>query len=90
MASVNDVARDLTELLRARESAEARRRFCSPGIASIEPMDLPGGMGVRASGKVAAKARCPARFGASRREAVGIDGRLVTGDRFAEKRHFHD
>lgn len=71
MASIEDVARDFTALLRAGQFEEAGNRFWASDICIFEPKHnagLPTGCG---------------RFGSSRIEEIGIDGPFVTGDQFA-------
>ena len=71
MASIEDVARDFTALLRAGQFEEAGRRFWASDIHIFEPQQQAGVLAARV------------RFGSSRLEDIGIDGPFVTGDQFA-------
>lgn len=71
MASIEDVARDFTALLRAGQFEEAGQRFWASDISIFEPQHH------------AALPVARARFGSSRIEDIGIDGPFVTGDQFA-------
>lgn len=83
MASIEDIARDFTALLRAGEFQTAGERYWSPDVTSIEPADLPGGIRATASGIEAARIKRRAIFGGARIDEIGIDGPFITGDRFA-------
>lgn len=82
MASIEDIARDFTALLRAGEFETAGDRYWAPDVTSIEPTALPGGIRATASGVDAARIKCRARFGGARIDEIGIDGPFVTGDQF--------
>ena len=83
MASIEDIARDFTALLRAGEFATAGDRYWAPDVTSIEPPLLPGGPCVAVSGIQATRIKRRARFGDARIDEIGIDGPFVTGDQFA-------
>ncbi len=78
MASIEDIARDFTAMLRAGQFEAAGNLYWAADVASVEPT----GPGV-VSGIDAARARCNARFGAAKIDEIGIDGPFVTGDQFA-------
>jgi SnoaL-like domain len=83
MASVQDVARDFTSLLRQGQFEAAGARFWADDVRSLEPRDLPGGIPATVFGIDAARGKGNARFGTIRIEDIGIDGPFVTGDQFA-------
>lgn len=78
MASITDVAREFTALLRAGQFGAAGNRYWAADITSIEPERR-----ATVSGIKAALAKCEARFGAAKIDEIGIDGPFVTGDQFA-------
>ena len=82
MQSIQEVARDFTAMLRAGQFEAAGKRFWAPDVASIEPMDVPGGIRTTVSGADAARIKCVARFDTVRIEEIGIDGPFVTGNQF--------
>lgn len=83
MASIEDIARDFTALLRAGEFETAGDRYWSPDVTSIEPAPLPGGPGATVSGIDATRIKRRARFGGARIDEIGIDGPFITGNQFA-------
>ena len=83
MASVDDVARDFTAMLRLGRFEAAGDRFWADDVVSIEPADLPGGIAVCATGVAAAREKRRAWFGANRIDDLSIDGPFVTGEHFA-------
>lgn len=83
MATIHDVARDFTAMLRAGQFEAAGDRFWSPDVISIEPGDLTGGIRPGGRGIEAARVRCAARFGPTRIDEIGIDGPFITGNQFA-------
>lgn len=83
MASIEEVARDFTAMLRAGRFEAAGNRYWAPDVTSIEPAALPGGIHATASGIDAARIKCHARFGSAKIDEIGIDGPFVTGNQFA-------
>ena len=83
MASIHDIARDFTALLRDGAFETAGDRYWSPDVTSIEPAALPGGISTAVSGIEATRIKRSARFGGARIDEIGIDGPFVTGDQFA-------
>jgi len=83
MASITDVARDFTDMLRQGQFVAARERFWAEDIKSIEPHDLPGGIAAVVSGIDAARAKTIRWFGSRRIHDLSIDGPFVTGNQFA-------
>ena len=78
MASIDDIARDFTDMLRAGQFEAAGDRYWSADVTSIEPVGR-----ASVSGIDAARIKCNARFGAVKSDEIGIDGPFVTGDQFA-------
>ena len=78
MASIEDIARDFTALLRAGQFEAAGNHYWAADVISVEPA----GRGA-VSGIDAARIKCKARFGAAKIDEIGIDGPFVTGDQFA-------
>lgn len=78
MASVEDIARDFTAMLRAGQFEAAGNRYWAAAVTSAEPAGR-----ATVSGIDAARTRCNARFGAAKVEEITIDGPFVTGDQFA-------
>ena len=83
MATIENVARDFTAMLRLGQFEAAGERFWADDITSFEPADLPGGIQAFVSGIDAARAKSRAWFAVSRIEDLSIDGPFVTGDQFA-------
>ncbi len=83
MASIEEIARDFTAMLRAGRFEAAGDRYWAPDVTSIEPADLPSGIRATALGIDAARNKCRARFGGARIDEIGIDGPFVTGNQFA-------
>ena len=83
MATIENVARDFTAMLRLGQFEAAGERFWADDITSFEPADLPGGIQAFVSGIDAARAKSHAWFAVSRIEDLSIDGPFVTGDQFA-------
>lgn len=83
MATIDDVARNFTAMLRLGQFEAAGARFWADDISSFEPADLPGGIQAFVSGIHAARAKSHAWLTASRIEDLSIDGPFVTGDQFA-------
>jgi SnoaL-like domain len=83
MASVKDVARDFTTLLRQGQFEVARERFWADDIKSIEPHDLPDGSVAINTGIDAARTNNARGLGAPHLHDLSIDGPFVTGDQFA-------
>jgi hypothetical protein len=83
MASITDIARDFTCMLRQGEFVAARERYWAADVRSIEPHDLPGGIAAEVSGFEAARAKTVRWFVSRRVRDVSIDGPFVTGDQFA-------
>lgn len=82
MASIDDIARDFTAMLRAGQFEAAGNRYWAVDVTSIEPA-LPGAVRATVSGIDAARSKCNARFRAANLDEIGIDGPFVTGDQFA-------
>ncbi len=78
MASIEDIARDFTAMLRAGQFEAAGNRYWALDVTSVEPAARG-----TVSGIDAARIRCNARFGAANIHEIGIDGPFVTGDQFA-------
>lgn len=78
MASIDDIARDFTAMLRAGQFEAAGNRFWAADVTSVEPKGQS-----TVSGIDAARIKCNARFGAAKIDEIGIDGPFVTGDQFA-------
>ncbi len=78
MASIQDIARDFTAMLRAGQFEAAGNLYWAADVISVEPA----GLGA-VSGIDAARIKCNARFGAAMIDEIGIDGPFVTGDQFA-------
>ena len=83
MATIENVARDFTAMLRLGQFEAAGERFWADDITSFEPTDLPRGIPALVSGIDAARAKSRAWFAVSRIEDLSIDGPFVTGDQFA-------
>ena len=83
MASINDVARDFTFMLRQGQYVAARERFWAADVRSIEPHDLPDGIAAEVSGIEAARAKTVRWFGTRHIQDLSIDGPFVTGNQFA-------
>jgi hypothetical protein len=83
MASIDEVARDFTAMLRAGQFEAAGNRFWAADVTSIEPHDLPDGTRAAVSGIAAARLKCKVRYGGARIDEIGIDGPFVTGNQFA-------
>lgn len=83
MASVEEIARDFTAMLRVGRFEAAGECYWAPDVTSIEPAPLPGGIDATASGIDAVRIKCRARFSGARIDEIGIDGPFVTGDQFA-------
>jgi SnoaL-like domain len=83
MASITDVARDFTDMLRQGQFVAARERFWAADVKSIEPHDLPGGIKAEVSGIEAARAKTVHWVGTRRIHDLSIDGPFVTGNQFA-------
>lgn len=78
MASIDDIARDFTAMLRAGQFEAAGNRFWAADVTSVEPAGRS-----TVSGIDAVRIKCNARFGAAKIDEIGIDGPFVTGDQFA-------
>jgi len=83
MASIADVARDFTAMLRQGQFVAARERFWAEDIRIIEPHDLPGGIAADVSGIEAAREKTVRWFGSRCVHDLSIDGPFVTGNQFA-------
>ena len=83
MASISEVARDFTDMLRQGQFVAARERFWAADIRSIDPHDLPGGISAEVSGMDAARAKNAHWFGTRHIHDLSIDGPFVTGNQFA-------
>lgn len=83
MATIDDVARDFTAMLRLGQFEAAGARFWADDITSFEPADLPGGIQAFVGGIDAVRAKSREWFAASRIEDLSIDGPFITGDQFA-------
>lgn len=83
MATIENVARDFTAMLRLGQFEAAGERFWADDITSFEPTDMPRGIPALVSGIDAARAKSRAWFAVSRIEDLSIDGPFVTGDQFA-------
>lgn len=83
MASINDVARDFTFMLRQGQYVAARERFWAADVRSIEPHDLPDGIAAEVSGIEAARAKTVRWLGSRHIHDLCIDGPFVTGNQFA-------
>lgn len=82
MASIEEIARDFTAMLRVGRFEAAGDRYWALDVTSIEPAALSGGISATASGIDAARIKCHARFGGSQIDEIGIDGPFVTGNQF--------
>ncbi len=83
MASITEIARDFTDMLRQGQFVAARERFWAADVRSIDPHDLPGGISAEVSGIDAARAKAAHWFGSRRIHDLSIDGPFVTGNQFA-------
>lgn len=83
MASINDVARDFTFMLRQGQYVAARERFWAADVRSIEPHDLPDGIAAEVTGIEAARAKTARWLGSRHIHDLCIDGPFVTGNQFA-------
>ena len=83
MATVHDVARDFTALLRQGQFEAAGGKYWADDVTSTEPVDLPSGIAAVVSGIEAMHAKSKSWFGVSRIEDICIDGPFVTGNQFA-------
>ena len=83
MASITDVARDFTDMLRQGQFVAARERFWASDVRSIEPHDLPDGIAAEVSGIEAARVKTVRWFGTRQVHDLSIDGPFVTGNQFA-------
>jgi hypothetical protein len=83
MASIVNVARDFTDMLRQGQFVAARERFWAADIKSIEPHDLPDGIKAEVSGIEAARAKTVDWFATRHIHDLSIDGPFVTGNQFA-------
>ncbi len=83
MATIDDVARDFTAMLRLGQFEAAGARFWADDITSFEPADLSGGIQAFVGGIDAVRAKSESWFAASRIEDLSIDGPFITGDQFA-------
>ena len=78
MASIEDIARDFTAMLRAGRFEAAGNLYWAADVISVEPAARGA-----VSGIDAARIKSKARFGAAKIDEIGIDGPFVTGDQFA-------
>lgn len=83
MASIDDVARDFTSMLRLGQFEAAGARYWADAVTSVEPTDLPSGIPAFVFGIEAARDKARLRFGIGCIDDLGIDGPFVTGDQFA-------
>ncbi len=83
MASITDVARDFTDMLRQGQFLAARERFWAADVRCIEPHDLPDGIAAEVWGIDAARAKTVRWFGSRHIHDLSIDGPFVTGNQFA-------
>lgn len=83
MASITDVARGFTAMLRKGQFVAARERFWAADVRSIEPHDLPDGIAAEVSGIEAARAKTVRWFRSRHVHDLSIDGPFVTGNQFA-------
>ncbi len=83
MASIDDIARDFTAMLRAGQFEAAGKRYWADSITSVEPAALSEDIPARVSGVAAVHHKTKARFGAGRIEDLGIDGPFITENQFA-------
>ena len=83
MASITEVARDFTDMLRQGQFVAARERFWALDIRSIDPHDLLGGISAEVSGIDAARAKIAHWLGSRRIHDLSIDGPFVTDNQFA-------
>jgi hypothetical protein len=83
MATINDVARDFTAMLRLGQFEAAGKKYWADNVTSVDPVDLPGGVPAVASGIEATRAKSKSWFDASRIDDLSIDGPFVTGNQFA-------
>jgi hypothetical protein len=83
MASIDDIARDFTNMLRAGQFEAAGKRYWADAITSIEPAALSDDIPARVSGVAAVHHKNKARFGECLIEELGIDGPFITGNQFA-------
>lgn len=81
MASIDDIARDFTAMLRAGQFEAAGNRYWAADVTSVEPV-LPSATRTTVSGIDATRRKCNAHFGAVVIDEIGIDGPFVTGDQF--------
>ena len=78
MASIDDIAREFTDMLRAGPFVAAGNLYWAADVTSVEPA-----VQATVSGIDAVRIKCIARFGATKVDEIGIDGPFVTGDQFA-------
>ena len=78
MASIEDIARDFTDMLRAGQFEAAGNLYWAADVTSVEPAGHD-----TVSGIDATRIKCSARFGCAKIDEIGIDGPFVTGDQFA-------
>ncbi len=79
MASISDIARDFTDLLRAGEFLAAGERYWDHDVASFAPArSEPAAVGI-----AAVRACAEHRAKSHRIEDLSIDGPFVTGNQFA-------
>ncbi|WP_411290304.1 SnoaL-like domain-containing protein [Sphingorhabdus sp.] len=83
MASITDIARDFTSMLRQGQFVAARERYWAADVRSIEPHDLPDGIKAEVLGFDAARAKTVRWFVSRKVRDVTIDGPFVTGNQFA-------
>jgi len=83
MATITDVARDFTAMLRQCQFVAAQERFWATNVRSIEPHDLPDGIAAELLGIEAVRAKTARWFGSRHVHDVSIDGPFVTGNQFA-------
>ena len=78
MASIEDIARDFTAMLRAGQFEAAGNLYWAADVTSLEPAGRASVFGIDA-----ARIKSKARFGAAKIDEIAIDGPFVTGDQFA-------
>jgi hypothetical protein len=80
MSEIRSIATAFTDLLKAGQHSEAGKRFWSPGVVSIEPMEGPM---ARCEGAEAVQAKGAWWVSAYEWHGGDVEGPFVHGDQFA-------
>lgn len=83
MATIDDLAKQFTDLLRMGQFAAAGDCCWAADITSIDPVAIGASASAHVSGKTAALDKCSARFSGKRIDELTVDGPFVTGNQFA-------